>query len=300
MSLTYESIACPACGGTRHNTFLNVDDRFQVEPGRLYSIVECAECRLLFLNPRPDADSIAAFYATEEYDPFGSNSEAKSLSSRLYRLARPLSIRRKASRVVQNLKSGSKTLDVGCATGEFMLELKRRGFQAYGVEPDPRAAEYARDKFGLNVRQGGIEQASAETGPYALITFWHVLEHVHRLRDNLTIAHRLLAENGRLSIAVPNPASWDAQVYGRNWVAWDAPRHLYHFRPKVMMELLMRSGFRPVRAGAIAFDAFYHCVLSEQGGAMRLMRGGWRGSISFLRSILGLNGSSELYFAYKQ
>jgi SAM-dependent methyltransferase len=277
-----------------------VDDRFQVEPGKQYHIVECAECRLLFLNPRPDSDSIAAFYATDDYDPFGSESEAKSLSTKLYQIARPISIRRKASRVVKNLKRGSKTLDVGCATGEFMLELKRRGFVPFGVEPDPRAARYAREKSGLNVASGGIENASSENGPYSLITFWHVLEHVHLLKENLKRSHELLSDEGRLAIAVPNPSSTDAKAYGRDWVAWDSPRHLYHFRPEVMMNLLKRSGFRAERAGAVAFDAFYHSILSESSGSAGLIRGGVRGSLSYLRGLLGQGGSSELYFAYKQ
>lgn len=270
-----------------------------MEPGRVFEIVECADCRLLFLNPRPDADSIAAFYATDEYDPFGSESDTKSLSKRLYKLARPFSIRRKAARVVQDLKQGANTLDVGCATGEFMLELKRRGFVPHGVEPDARAATYARDRLELNVRSGGIENAAESDGPFTLITFWHVLEHVHHLRDNLEIAQRLLADDGRLAIAVPNPSSWDAKAYGREWVAWDTPRHLYHFRPDVMLDLLTRAGFRAEQAGAVAFDAFYHCILSEQPGVVGLMRGGWRGMNSYFRGLLGKDGSSELYFAYK-
>jgi hypothetical protein len=146
---------------------------------------------------------------------------------------------------------------------------------------------------------GGIGNASAEYGPYSLISFWHVLEHVHRLRENLSIARNLLTEDGRLAIAVPNPSSWDAKQYGPDWVAWDAPRHLYHFTPEVMMNLLTRTGFRPVHMGAVAFDAFYQSILSEKPGAVGLIRGGLRGSISFCRGILGKNGSSELYIAYK-
>ena len=299
MSLNFEIVACPACGGDQVSHFLDVRDRFNVIPDLIFRIVECKSCKLLFLNPRPDADSIGMFYDTDDYDPFGSDGKAVSVSTRLYRLARPLSIRLKADRVTKGLTPAARTLDVGCATGEFMLELQRRGFQPYGVEPNPGAATFAKEKSGLNVRLGGIENASAESGPYELISLWHVLEHVHLLRDNLSIARDLLTDDGRLSIAVPNPDSWDAARYGSDWVAWDAPRHLYHFRPDVMMALLSRMGYHPVHAGAVAFDAFYHCMLSEGPGITGILRGGWRGSISFCRGILGKSGSSELYIAYK-
>jgi SAM-dependent methyltransferase len=278
---------------------MDVKDRFNVVPDLTFRIVECRTCRLLFLDPRPDAESISAFYGTDQYDPFGSDGNFHSVSTRLYQFARPFSIRRKAARVVKGLAPGAKTLDVGCATGEFIVELSRRGFQSCGVEPNPKAAAYAKEKLGLDVRLGGIENASADAGPYALISFWHVLEHVHRLRQNLSIARDLLADDGRLAIAVPNPGSWDADAYGTDWVAWDAPRHLYHFTPDVMTDLLARVGYRPVRAGAVAFDAFYHCILSEKPGTIGFIRGGLRGSISFCRGVMGKGGSSELYIAYK-
>jgi hypothetical protein len=179
-----------------------------------------------------------------------------------------------------------------------MLEMRRRGYEPCGVEPDTGAAHYANEKLGLTVWQGGIEQVPSDAGFFRLISFWHVLEHVHRLKENLARSFELLERGGQVSIAVPNPDSWDAKVYGTRWVAWDAPRHLYHFRPRVMMKLLTDSGFKPRHAGAVAFDAFYHCLLSEKT-LPGYVRGGLRGGVSYLRGLIGKNGSSELYIATK-
>ena len=132
--MKFETINCPTCDGRSYQLEFEDRDRFNVIPGQIYKIVRCNSCRLLFLNPRPDKDSIAVFYA-EGYDPFGSSQGQKSLTAKLYDMARPFSIRRKAARVVKGMNPGSKTLDVGCATGEFMIELGRRGFQTCGVEP---------------------------------------------------------------------------------------------------------------------------------------------------------------------
>jgi len=297
--VTFETIACPACGSAEFSVDLRVRDRFDVLPGQIFSIVRCRNCRLLFLNPRPDADSIGVFYASGEYDPFVSNRERATTFTRLYRAARKLSVRRKASRVVRELKYGAKTLDVGCATGEFMVELRRRGFEPFGVEPDPDAAEFARQQ-GLKVWTGTIADVPNEAGPFELITFWHVLEHVHDLRNVLKRAHVLLSPSGQLAIAVPNPLSADATTYGPSWVAWDTPRHLYHFEPPVMLKLLEQSGFRAQRAGAVAFDAFYHSLLSEKKTVLGLLRGGTVGLTSYLRGLIGAEGSSELFLAHKR
>ena len=41
-------------------------------------------------------------------------------------------------------------------------------------------------------------------------------------------------------IAVPNPASKDAEYYKEFWAAYDVPRHLYHFTPEALEKLLDR------------------------------------------------------------
>lgn len=253
-------------------------------------------CKLIFLNPRPDESSIGAFYDTPGYDPFASAGDAPQGSlAKLYQKFRPLSIRRKASRVIVGLKPQDRCLDVGCATGEFMVELKRRGFEADGCEPSEKAAQYARDKHGLRVWTGSISAVPAHAGPYKLITLWHVLEHVHKLRETLETARKLLAPRGKIAIAVPNPLSYDAKAYGDQWVAWDTPRHLYHFEPPVMLDLMIRAGFDPRSLGAVAFDAFYHSMLSEPRTPLAMMRGAYRGMLSYTSGLLGGPGSSELY-----
>ena len=299
--MNFETIVCPVCTSPDYKAERIVADRFRVLNERTYSLVRCSTCKLIYLNPRPDSASIGAFYDTPGYDPFGSADGAPvSASTKLYQKFRPLSIRRKAARVIDGLKPADRCLDVGCATGEFLVELKRRGYEADGCEPSAKAAQYARDKYGMRVWTGGIDAVPAHAGPYKLITLWHVLEHVHKLRETLETARQLLAPRGRLAIAVPNPLSFDAKAYGDKWVAWDAPRHLYHFEPPVMLDLLIRAGYDPRSLGAVAFDAYYHCILSEPRTVFGLMRGAYRGSLSYASGLLGGPGSSELYIGYKR
>ena len=297
--MNFETIACPGCGSEDSQPFLDVRDRFDVLPGQFFSIVRCAHCRLLFTNPRPDAASIGAFYAAGKYDPFVSGSRQLSLKTSLYRAVRFFTVRRKAARVMKGLRTGARVLDVGCATGELLIRLRRRGHEVFGVEPNAQAAEFARSTQGLTVWTGGIEAVPDKAGTFDLITLWHVLEHVHDLRGTLARLRDLLTAGGRLAIAVPNPLSGEARAYGAAWVAWDAPRHLYHFEPAVVLALLNRSGFRAEHRGAVAFDAFYHCLLSERANVAGYLRAAARGTVSWLRGVGGGEGSSELYWAIK-
>ena len=146
---------------------------------------------------------------------------------------------------------------------------------------------------------GGIRDVPVSAGPFELITLWHVLEHVPDLKDSVSRLREMLATSGRLAIAVPNPESRDARAYGASWIAWDAPRHLYDFEPAVLLDLLSGSGFRVERRRAVAFDAFYHCLLSARPTLSGRMGAVVKGARSFLSGVTGGEGSSELYFAYK-
>ena len=55
-----------------------------------------------------------------------------------------------------------------------------------------------------------------------------------------------LMKDGRLVIEVPNIDSWYARWFGGNWFHLDAPRHLYHFSPKTLRDLLSRQQFEVV------------------------------------------------------
>jgi SAM-dependent methyltransferase len=198
--VTFEIIGCPACGSADYRHALEVRDRFNIVPDRTYSIVRCQGCRLLFVNPRPDALSIAAFYNTEGYDPFVGGASGKSWTTSAYKLARKFTVPRKVARATKGLQDAHSALDVGCATGEFAAALRKRGWNVWGAEPDAAAAEQARSRFGLTVWTGNISAVPPHAGPFDLITMWHVLEHVHDLKGTVARVRELLSPAGRLRL----------------------------------------------------------------------------------------------------
>lgn len=297
--MTLELTVCPVCDSTDYLLERQVRDRFSVPPNPLYDIVRCQKCRLLYLNPRPTENDLGLFYAAEGYDPFVSSKAGFSPAKLVYKFVRFFTVRNKARRICRGVKANSKVLDVGCATGELLCDFRRRGYQCFGVEPDPKAAEFARQQ-GLTVWTGDIRNVPQDSGPYSLIVFWHVVEHIYHLRSALERTRELLSDDGKIVIALPNPKSLDCGWYGEQWVAWDTPRHLYHFEPDVMINVLHSAGFNAERVGAVSFDAFYHCLLSEPKSLSGFVRAVARGTISFLSGAMGGKGSSELYVATKE
>src|SRR5205807_1356287 len=76
-----------------------------------------------------------------------------------------------------------------------------------------------------------------------VITMWHALEHVHQPRKVLQAAYELLTPGGKLVVAVPNIEGVAFHWFGPHWFGLDLPRHLTHFGPATLREMLQCSGF---------------------------------------------------------
>lgn len=173
-------------------------------------------------------------------------------------------------------------------------------------EPDPSARKRITQKY------PGIELkplSSIADGSKAVVSLWHVLEHVHRLEETLVQFNRILETEGTLVIAVPNCDSHDARHYGQHWAAYDVPRHLYHFRPSNFEHLLKRHGFKLIAKEPMWFDSFYVSLLSE--GYKRPHSGmygkmiGWAsavivGLISNIRAIGNADRCSSIIYILKK
>ena len=253
---------CLICGSDQHSPYLKVPNRFN--PQELFQLVRCKNCKFVFLSPRPDEEEILPYYDEENYQPH--RQDAISFTDKIYQGVRIWNNRYKR-KLIEKLSPKGKILDYGCGTGEFLLEMKQNDWEATGFEPSLKAREV--------VRSYGIEMTDDIRNldkKYAVITLWHVLEHVYDPDHLVQEFKKLLGESGYLLIAVPNRKSFDAKTFHKNWVAYDAPRHLYHFRPADMQRFLEKNGFILIYHKRLSFDAWYNSLLSAslESGSNRL------------------------------
>jgi SAM-dependent methyltransferase len=249
---------CPACGAANPQFSFQCTDHFLTK--ERFDILHCTVCCVFFTYPQPGTEEIGRYYRSEKY--ISHSDTSKGIVNKMYRFVRGISVQNKF-RLVSRYSSRGSLLDIGCGTGHLLRAFADKGWETRGIEPGEEARGYAVDKFGLKVEDEPA-LATLPDASFDVVSMWHVLEHVHDVRERMKQVKRLLKEDGLAVVALPNHAAWDAKHYGPLWAAWDVPRHLYHFNREAVAKLARESGFVVKAVLPMPFDAYYVSILSEE------------------------------------
>jgi SAM-dependent methyltransferase len=289
---------CPFCRSGNINPLFPVKD--YTVSGQYFTLYKCADCTGIFTQDVPGQDAIGPFYASQNY--ISHSNTGKGFINALYHKVRSITLAAKRKMIVSvtGVQKGN-ILDVGSGTGAFLNEMKNGGWQITGLEPDEGARRNAAKLFGI-YPMPSQELFALPPGSFNAISMWHVLEHVHPLHEYLEQLKNLLADNGRLFIAVPNYTAHDAKHYREYWAAYDTPRHLYHFSPASMKALLEQHGLQVMRARPMWFDSFYVSMLSEQyeNGKGNIIKAFFVGLISNIKALLDKERCSSLIYVVRK
>ncbi len=158
------------------------------------------------------------------------------------------------------LRPGARVLDAGAGRGRLVAELRRRGFDAGGIDRAARGAGGAVERRSI---------AEHEDAGLDAVVLWHVAEHLDAPLAALERVAGWLAPGGLVLLGVPNSGSLQARLAGPAWMHWDAPRHRQHFTPAGLTTLLGRAGLRPLRTEHMVWEhnpaSMWMAMLSRAG-----------------------------------
>jgi ubiquinone/menaquinone biosynthesis C-methylase UbiE len=232
-------LACNICGS----------EQIQ-EVDREFNFCRCESCGYVFDSPRPSFAEIGAFYSQAgKYDTWLEEEEARDT---LWK-----------RRLKKLLRSGAhgRLLDIGTGYGQFLHHAQPLFSEVTGTEVSESAVALAKQKYGLSLLAGQVEQLDLPQQSFDAITLFHVLEHVPDPCMLINRCHALLRTQGMLIIAVPNDVlAWTSDIkkigkrlgirafqkfspkLGISRAGASREIHLSHFTPSVLRLLVESSG----------------------------------------------------------
>jgi len=287
-------VMCPVCSSDYIEHKLNATDHTVSHES--FEIWECKACTLRFTQNVPNENNIGRYYQSEDY--ISHTDTKKGLINSLYHKVRKRTLNGKRDLIIKytGIQKGN-ILDIGAGTGAFLNTMKQAGWESTGIEPSDDARAAAQRLYELSL-QPLDDLRSFPVQSFDAITMWHVLEHVHDLQGYMKRLKELLKPNGILFIAVPNYTSYDALVYKEFWAAYDVPRHLYHFSPLSMRQLLKEYELNLRDICPMWFDSFYVSMLSEKykRGANNYIGAFANGLLSNMKALANKEKCSSLIY----
>ncbi len=246
--------------------------------------------------PQPKLEDLGNYYESSDY--ISHTDSKKSFTDKLYQIVKGYTLNNKLC-LINSFKTDQKNLlDVGCGTGEFLLNCKNNGWNVVGVEPNQNAKSLAETKLTVcSISKIYTNLSDINSEKFDVITLWHVLEHVPNLEAYILNLKHLLKPNGILVIAVPNFKSYDANYYKQYWAAFDVPRHLWHFSKKSIELLFSKENMAVKKILPMKFDSFYVSLLSEKykNGKSNFISAFYIGLLSNLKALGSKEYSSLIY-----
>ena len=264
MTGPYPARDCPICGSAGRRVvfrqeFAAVD---QATPVTGYDVVVCDRCGGGYADGIPDQPAFDRYYrdmSKYEYAQRG-GAESEYDSRRLTLIA---------DIIAPHLQSPDvRVLDVGCASGRLLANIRDRGFaNVTGLDPSPACAAAAARLYSVSVRTMTLAEIARAGEQFDVVIMVGVLEHLRDLEDAFDRLRALLSPAGLLYVEVPDVtafADWPNAPYQDF-----STEHVNFFSPVSLDNLMLRRGFRRVFLEQNHREQSYRTVMSNVSAVYR-------------------------------
>jgi 2-polyprenyl-3-methyl-5-hydroxy-6-metoxy-1,4-benzoquinol methylase len=229
---------CPVCdsGNSRplmRYQFAAISDATLLDH---YDLVICDECGCGFADDIPPQSHFDDYYRQlSKYENLNRGGVGSLFDAERFRVAADLLVRFIPS-------PSDRILEIGCATGGFLAELRSRGFaNVTGMDPSGACVQAAREVYHLNAFQGTLSEISSHRQTYDFVILLGVVEHLREAGTELASLKNLLSPAGRLLVSVPDTARLN-EARNAPFQAFSL-EHINYFSPRSLQNLLAMQGF---------------------------------------------------------
>ncbi len=240
VEMRLEEVNCNLCGASDYR--IRFEKRGHLT-GKVFQVVECVDCGLVFVNPRFPVEWIRtlydeAYFRGEGFDPYVRYEED---------LRSPADKDAWAAQVMDRISTVTPPpavfLEIGPGVGHLLRMAKKRGYRAVGLEFSGYAAKLLRGQ-GLEILEGTIEKIVISDATYDVVVAVELLEHLPDPRKLFFEVARILRPGGLFYYETGNIDCAEARRLGAEWDYIRPEGHLYYFSPRILTRYLKQAGLK--------------------------------------------------------
>jgi 2-polyprenyl-3-methyl-5-hydroxy-6-metoxy-1,4-benzoquinol methylase len=255
---------CPVCGAIEPRLLFRQDFAAieSATPVTGYDVVVCGTCGCGYADGIPGQRAFDRYYREmSKYEYHQREGAESEFDQRRLELIAEIITPHVPSR-------DARILDIGCATGRLLANLRERSFsRLVGLDPSPACAAAAQRLYGIDVRTMTLAELGATEERFDLAILVGVLEHLRDLDDAFAHVRTILNPDGLLYVEVPDAttfADWPNAPYQDF-----STEHINFFAPISLENLLTRRGFSPVFRQQNHREQSYKTVMSNVSAMFR-------------------------------
>jgi len=204
------------------------------------TVRSCGTCGFLQVDRRPTRQDLLGLYSGSYFadDKYQLDFAARREQRRRIKFMTACGVPR-----------GARVLDVGCATGDFLLVASEQ-FEMSGLDISEEAVAIARQRNPAlrdRIAVDQIENQNYADGAFDAIALWDVIEHLWQPVEVIRGLTRKLKPGGRLVLSTPDAGSPVSKLMGKRWAFMTPPEHLGFFDAASMKAMLKATCLLPNR-----------------------------------------------------
>jgi 2-polyprenyl-3-methyl-5-hydroxy-6-metoxy-1,4-benzoquinol methylase len=265
---------CPVCDSPESrllfaHRFAALSDALPLDH---YELVVCGECGCAYADDVPPQSRFDRYYRElSKYEYQHRGGVASSFDADRFRADVDLMAPYIPS-------SSSRILEIGCATGGLLAELRSRGFlNVRGMDPSAGCVRAPKELYGLDVFEGTLSELPSHRQEYDVVILIGVVEHLRDPGPALESVRKLLSTQGRLFVGVPD-ASRLNDVRNAPFQLFSV-EHINYFSPRSLQNLLATRHFKLlctsqviVNTSATTTDPLLSEIFELTGGPLPVIR----------------------------
>lgn len=230
----YNPAICCNCGSERSS---------EVASGPVISLVVCAECGLM-------RQGFSSGTQTRPFVSYAGGKERFFQQRKDKEAAQVIDFLKIMPQLEKFLPEKGRLLEIGCAMGTLLNEIRKLGWKVVGIEPEAWTYKLARNKYKLDVINSTFQEAELEESSFDVVLLLHVIEHLPNPNKGLSQIARLIRPGGFLVLETPRfDTLWFRLLKGRERSVIQG--HYYYFTRETIQELACQSGFEVVQLNLV-------------------------------------------------